>query len=226
MRLTVPLVALAVGFVLRPTLALSTDVAAQKGAPMAGWKTSATWRKYKAFWGAVPTLKTPTSLRQAQQGAAALKLTEVFPDSPEVTANLKAALDDRLAAQAELLDRSLWKGDKRVGEKRVPYDPTVTLGHSVQLLGHDAGALRGLRRLQIPDPWIAEVLVPAVEGGCQSVETRIAAVERWPEARAKGWGGGGAETPLDPEAQALIADARSAVQSARSVLAVEPDAGH
>jgi hypothetical protein len=195
MRLTLFTVAVAFLCVLPPAALASS----KKGDPMS-WKNSTIWSKYKAFWKEIPEAKSPTKLKALSEAAAGLSLTSVFLGSAELTTNLHASLSDRVEARSQILNRSFWKGDKPIGEKRFPYDPSEELARSVQMLVHDADALRGLRELKVMDPWVNEVLAPAVERGCQIVEAQLAS--------------GGDQ-----------AEARAAVGNARALLA-ESSAGH
>jgi hypothetical protein len=200
MRLRLLGCAMAGGLGLLASTAFGSDAAQQRGKHMASWETSATWRRYKAYWGEIPTAKSPTSLKALATGIEKLGLERLFPSSPELAENLHASLTDRVDARSEIVSRFIWRGDKRVGEKRLPHHPEDDLGPSVQMLVHDTGALRGLRALKATDPWIEGTLAPAVERGCQIVESQLAS--------------GGDE-----------AAARAALQSARALLA-EGKTGH
>jgi hypothetical protein len=181
MRLTL-LGGLVLACCVQTSAARAADGSRQKGEPMATWQTSADWRHYKAYWNEIPQSASPAGLEAISKELAKLNLDRVFPN-PELVTSLSASLDDRVTARSEILDRSIWRDDKRVGEKRFPYDRSAELAASVRMLDHDTGALRGLRKLQITDPWVSEVLVPAVERGCGIVESQLTAGEKQPEAQ-------------------------------------------
>lgn len=150
--------------------------------------TSLTWKNYKRLWEELPLSKSPTDLKSAMSKVGRLRLESLFDQS--LADPLRAALEMRGVARHERLKVSLWKGDKRVGEKRYRHDPERERQRLHEELRCLLAVLSGLVGVEFDDPWVHEVLVPAVEVRCQGPEEREVPTD--------------AETVLRQEARALL----------------------
>ncbi len=193
-----------------PAVGLALAVPPGKGAPKPSWQTSSAWRKYKAYWHDLSTLKTLKSVQAMAAQVQKLDLSKTFHDG-DLRQSLHASLQERVDARMEAVQGS--------GDKAPTPDWKKELAASVAILGHQVGALTGLRKLDVGDPWIDQTLVPEINISCQFVESQVTSVEEEPAARAKGWGGGGKEEPLDAQTKTLVASARAEVLRARALIA-------
>ncbi len=159
---------------------------------------SPVWRRYEAAFVKVAGIESLDRLEKLEDQAANLEpvLPEVFPDDPDLARSLTAVLRDRLLARRKMLQtprgrlsRPDWKAD-------------VTI--SVERLDHAAGALRGLRALGAPDPWVDEKLAPVVERCLLAVDAALESL--------------GKQSPGDPDTPPLAARARAAMAAARRLL--------
>lgn len=146
----------------------------------------------------VEEIESLDRLEKLEDQAANLEpaLPQPFPHDPDLARSLTAALRDRLVARRRMLQtprgrlpRPDWKAD-------------VTL--SVERLDHAAGALRGLRALDVRDPWVDEKLAPAVERCLGAVDAALESLEK--------------QSPGDPDTPPLAARARAATAAARRLL--------
>jgi len=197
MRLRPPVAAL-VALAFLPLSARPLERPAGKGAKMAAWQSSPTWRRYKVAFVKVEEIASLGRLEKLEDQAANIEsdLPRVFPGDPDLARSLAAVLSDRLVARRRMLQtprgrlpRPDWKADVTV---------------SVERLDHAAGALRGLRALDGREPWVEEKLAPVVERCLGGVETALESLEK--------------QLPGDPETAPFAARARAALTAARPLV--------
>jgi hypothetical protein len=182
--------------VILPVLAGGLDESDQKGTGMATWKTSVAWRKYKAHWKEVPKLASVKQVETAWDASRELRLDLLFPNNPELVSDLNASLGDRLKGRLRRLQTPRGRLPKPDWKERV--------AETIERVEHRAGAVRGLRAVEVQDSWVEETLVPDLDQHCQALESEVKSLERG--------------LPQDPETALLVAKARAAVESARALL--------
>ncbi|AKJ01559.1 hypothetical protein ATI61_103270 [Archangium gephyra] len=139
---------------------------------MARWNESPEWARYKTYYQQIRDVKSVSQLETLTARVADFGpgLQKVFPGNEALARELVQILLDQLGNKRRMLRQPRGRGPRP--------DWGEELERYAAALGHELHALRGLRQLGGGEPWLDEVLVPAMRYSRSVVESRLLLVER------------------------------------------------
>jgi hypothetical protein len=186
-------------------MAAGSPAAALEGeeASMPKWKTSSTWRRYKAAFDQVDRVGPIKSMRALERLNDEIYRFEyyfprAFPADPALADVLMSVLREKIAAIEAWLQRHPGKGPRRDRKRDVV--------EGIEYVDLRADALRRLLAAGVDDPWVGAVFVPNVTHSSEALDSSIDFLQR-DEARS------------GPEIPALVAKAQRSVDAANVLIA-------